>query len=50
MASCDVTSDNEPDKDINPKVTGTKYGISKVTIDEAYTALKTALNNNDQMA
>ena len=49
MAACDVTSDNEPDKDINPKVTGTKFGMSKVPMEEAYTALKTGLNNNDQI-
>ncbi|EPR66384.1 DUF302 domain-containing protein [Cyclobacterium qasimii] len=49
MAACDVTSDNDPEKDINPNVTGTKFGLSTVSLDEAYNALKTSLDNNDQI-
>jgi len=50
LASCNLSSDNDPDKEINPEVPGTKYGLSTVSLDEAYTALKTALDNNDQIS
>jgi len=50
LASCNLSFDNDPDKEINPEVTCTKYGLSTVSLDEAYTALKTALDNNDQIS
>lgn len=47
--ACNINSDEDPEKDDNPNVPGTIYGLSTVSLEEAYSTLKTSLENNDQI-
>lgn len=47
--ACNINSDEDPEKDDNPNIPGTIYGLSTVSLDEAYNTLKTSLENNDQI-
>lgn len=47
--ACNINSDEDPEEDTNPKVTGTIYGSSTISLDEAYSSFKTSLENNDQI-
>ena len=46
---CNINSNDAPENEENPNVPGTIYGSSTISLEEAYGALKTALENNAQI-
>ncbi|WP_339901799.1 DUF302 domain-containing protein [uncultured Cyclobacterium sp.] len=49
LTACNLNSDEDPEKDDNPEVPGTIYGSSTISLNEAYSTLKTSLENNNQI-